>query len=191
MRASEFLEEFANLTGRDAAKLRVIDRALAEAGLRAKAVGSRLPNISTGEAIYLLFAVLGGFPITHSANNAKDLARFELLVNQKKKDVSALAKALDIKTDYLEHLSLADVVKRICRRLALGQISPSTKIKLEVEGGAIATISINAGLESGKITFVGATDVVPRDFLELRVVNQNILRWIGTSTSAHWATEDE
>lgn len=183
MHAAQFVNELAVIIGKDAAWLRVIDRSLSEAGLRKKGRGKTLPNVCTEEGVRLLLAVLGGRVAIRSAENARDLSWFELHVHQTANDLSLLAEAIAIPVPQLGSMSLEQILCLICSRLAIGEISRNDLIELKVEQGSLVTIEMKLGDIKGEVSFSGVTTPAgSNNFREHRVVNQNVLRWIGENT---------
>ncbi len=178
MIAPEYVAEFSKRIGRDAASVRVADRALADAGLRNKAIGKRLPDIQLTEGVLLLLALMSGQPKSRAAESALELSEFKV---QDGENLASLAALLGVKKSELVQISLLDAIRRICACLPPKRDKNKTQVvEIEVEEGGFATVRIETETHDGKIMFSGRGSRANSPvFREIRIVSDQVLRWIG------------
>lgn len=183
MHAIQFVNELAAKIGRDAKSIRVVDRALAEAGLRQTSAGRKFPDVTIEEAVYLLLALLSGFPATRAAEGASKLSKFRLGSGHQQKP-ETLAKALKISTSRLGKLTLLEVVSLLCIYLARGSIDPNTHaFRLEVSDGELACVEVvdlSGRASSAEVYFRDYDPIsIGEGFSESRSANSVLFQWIG------------
>jgi hypothetical protein len=185
MRATQFVAEFAALTRQEEATLRVIDRAIAEAGLRHRASGKRLPDLELEEGVLFLLAVLANTKPTRAAQAAQQLAEFRCVVGQDRKAASLLARTIGVPFASLSKLKLSDVVAKLCIILADGLFPKDGTITLTIDRGGPAFLNMHLG-QHIFLQFTGTTfvdDSSPDLLRETREARERLLRWIGQNTS--------
>lgn len=184
MHALQFVQEFATFTGQDYATLRVIDRALADAGLRAKAKGKRMPDVTLDEGVMFLLAVLANTHPTRAAEAAQDIATFRIMSGRRAKGASILARIVGRPVAEMESMHLVEAVTAICRRL------PGTDrwAELSVDRDGTAFIQVWPSADFGAdgpaiLWFVGlGPSRTPKMLTETRTAAPALLSWIGENT---------
>jgi hypothetical protein len=186
MHALQFVNEFADFTGQDYASLRVIDRALAEAGLRRKASGKRLPDITRFEAVMFLLAVLAHDQPTLASRAAAEVGKHRLMIGENtRKEMSLLAKTVDLPASELPNLILANAVMRVCASL-LRRPDAFAELAVDRNGPAILQLwdSQKFGADGPAVfRFVGTIETrVPKILTETRTASTELLQWIAEET---------
>jgi hypothetical protein len=192
MHAAQFVAEFAALTRQDVSTLRVIDRSLAEAGLRERARGKRLPNLKLEEGILFLFAVLANVQPTRAAEAALEIAAFKAgLVHQDRKRVSLFARLIGVPIATVAKLKLSDVMAMLCSSLVNKRLPKNiTGRVVMICGGGPVLLSLLVGNDHILLQFAGPMNtgvpIKPIEeelFVELREATLHLLLWIGENTA--------
>lgn len=186
MHALQFVEAYAALTDQDYATLRVIDRALADAGLRAKAKGKRLPEVTLREGVLFLLAALAFTHPTRAAEAAVELAGSKGGVFMRgRKSIGMFARMMRRPVSEIANLSLFDVVIELCPRLRSG----AEWAEVSVERDGYAFISFGPLVESkptndfGQVRFDTPGNRRPKKiFTETKSASPELLKWIGENT---------
>lgn len=203
MNALQFVKGFADRFDLDHASLRVIDRALADAGLRKKAKGRHRPDISLKEGIGFVFAVLANQNPTQAAKSAVELANFHLLYSGPKhsrhKAVVKLGRLINRPAAELMFAPLFDVVFDLCRRFP---DHPRLGLELSVHrnaGGASLMFSRDADdyLPENGLLFKGqdftldietrrpvhVKSAEPRDMVDTRTAMPKVWWWVSENAN--------
>jgi len=186
MHAAQFVSDFAALTRQEQSTLRVIDRALAEAGLRQRASGKRLPDLKLEEGVLFLLAVLVNAKPTRAAQAAEQLAEFRCVVGQDRKSASLLAQTIGVPFAALSKLKLSQVVAKLCIRLADHLIPDDVRVLVVMQRGGPAFLQMHLGQHHIFLQFFGTTfidDSSPDLLRETREATEGLLRWIGQNTA--------
>lgn len=188
MHALQFVQEFAAFTGQDYASLRVIDRALADAGLRAKAKGKSLPDVTLEEGAMFLIAVLANSQPTQAAQAALEIAAARCFAGQAgpqhrdRKSVVMLARIIGCPAADTSKIKLVDVLVSLIRPGA------KTWAELTVHRDGPATLSfgrdgVEHADEFSQLRFDNlAAHWEPKPLTETRTAGPDLFRWIRDHT---------
>ncbi|WP_147147474.1 hypothetical protein [Reyranella soli] len=193
MHALQFVQEFATFTGQDYASLRVIDRALAERGLRAKAKGKRLPDVTLGEGVMFLLAVLANTQPTRAAEAALELAQsycFSAPRHRNRKSLAMLTRMTGLPVTEWSgpkmrpppriSASLINVVATLCRPRPGGRWA---ELSVQRDGPAFLAFGQADSDNHGELRFDNPNKVrEPKSLIETRTAMPDLLRWIGENT---------
>jgi hypothetical protein len=179
MHALQFVQEFAAITGQDYASLRVIDRALADAGLRAKARGKRLPDVTREEALTFLLAVLANDQPTRAAESVRAVAAFRPMQGPEyTKDATVLARTIGYPLKLVWKLHLLGALTELCVRLCERK---DMFAEVSVDRGGAAFVQFGAG--PAILQFVGTLDSRrPKILTETRTASARLMHWIANCT---------
>lgn len=184
MKAKDAIPAIAEVTGFPEASLKVADRALADAGMRAKGRGPTPPDLNRQDMIRLLLAVMGA-PILSRANEyIADVNRFRLLVHgitRKGGDVANLTKCIGLSADELAEKPLVDVLAIITEHLK-GMGGESAQVRLHVAANSYVIIEVVSGDFTGEIQFTGALDFHPGFVRRYAEADNNMLCWIAENS---------
>ena len=181
MHAQEFNVNLAAITGFEETQVRTADRVLSDAGLRTKAVGRSLPDVTLGEGVRLLMALCAAKNVTAADRVAHDLSRFSLLRFDAPLEVAEkIAKAcFGVSFASLQQMNPIEAVGYACRHLAAGNY-PTGTVWLEVEVGGVVLIQCEGQGVNLELQFTGAQDYTGFPGVQtIRRVRPNVLGWIG------------
>ncbi len=188
MHALQFVQEFAAFTGQDYASLRVVDRALADAGLRAKAKGKSMPDVTLDEGIMFLLAVLANAQPTRAAEAAREIAAFRIWDSRMgRKWLGLLARMTRRPVADMSSITLFEAVTAICRGFPKNEFDWA-EISLHRGGSAFLTFgrTLDPGAQGdAQIQFSGSAETRQPKFLtDTRTALPGLLRWISEHTSS-------
>lgn len=194
MHAQEFNVNLARITGFDETQVRTVDRALADAGLRQKASGRNLPDITLVEGVTLLLALCGAMKLTSSDQLATTYRSFAanspfsltgVSVNRMEEDQlpdDFMKKHFGFDKAALfgpERLNLIGAVSILCRHLA-HEYNGEAYVGVEVQIGSFVSIQCDTGRMQMQIHFSGVMDAAGIPGVEtLRRIRPEVLAWIG------------
>ena len=122
MRVQEFITKLAPMLGVDVAELVAVDRYLAIAGMRAKARGKAVPDITVREGLRLPLAVMASRTPAQAVTDLHDVERFKMIATGPrvvKGKPQALTQLIGLRLSELEELPLIDVLARMTPGLKL------------------------------------------------------------------------
>lgn len=181
MKAPEFVERLAEVLGEPAPMVRAIDRALAEADLRAKGRGTNAPDMSVRDGLTILLGVLGARTASRADEDVKDMARFQFLVHGaiiEHGTLDALPSAVGMALSEIEGQPIIDVLSRIASHLAETGEGWGADVWLEVEIGGPIALQFRHGDITGELIFVGATSIRRTALRRIATVDGSVLAWI-------------
>lgn len=195
MRATEFIEELASQTGIDVTELQTVDKALVERGLRRKARGRAVPDVTTQEGLRLLLGVTGARRLTLAAEYVEAVQALRPVAMEdmrgKPLDTSLLEDWFEVSRDDLQAMPLIDVLLRVCFLLAIvdpeNDIPPGTFImEVSEHGASIQAQEIEPGrlLRSASLTFRIPGSPYPVGVHRISIVQPSVLHWIARNTKA-------
>lgn len=200
MKAKELIPAFAAITGADmngmsAESIKVADRALADAGLRAKGRGPVPPEVTMQDVIRLLLGTFGSPALSRANEYAADAARFtcfdvmikEYVPSTESHDPDAALRAcIGMGRNEIEAMSLMNALITLCLHLSKTAQSgddamvstPLVEVEINVSGPVI--IGVQDMEIRAEIQFSGAVDHVGQPGVRrVSEVSRHVLRWIG------------
>lgn len=192
MHAKQFVKEFAAYAEleQDLATLQVIDRALAEAGFRAKTKGKRMPDVTIKEGMLFLLAVLANVQPTRAADAVVELGHFRILQSREGRSaLTMLARQLRRPVAEVLPMRLLDVLVALSGKLtASPDYGPWVELSVVRGGSAFLTLGKNmddAGPDGGfgQVQFCGTLGTrIPKMLSESRTASPGLVRWVALNT---------
>ena len=158
MRGNEFITRIAPMLGIDVAELVTIDRYLATAGMRAKAQGRAVPDITLKEGLRFPLALMASRTPAQAITDLHDVERFKMMargISVENGKPQALKQLIGLRLSELEELPLIDVLARMAVHLAKGG---DAGVWLKVDLGGPVTIQVEDEAFTGEIIFTGSMD---------------------------------
>lgn len=190
MHAKQFVKEFAAYAqlDHDLATLSVIDRALAEAGFRAKTKGKRMPDVTIKEGMLFLLAVLANVHPTKAADAVVHLGHFRIRRSERHtpKPLNAMARQLRRPAEEIEGMPLLDVLIGFSGKLtASPDKGPWVEITVHRHGSAFLSFGRSADDDGfGQLQFSGDWETrMPRMLTESRTASPGLVRWVAMNTA--------
>ncbi|MBZ0127971.1 MAG: hypothetical protein K8F59_02540 [Rhodobacteraceae bacterium] len=200
MKAKEMILAFAEATGMAPEEVKVADRALADAGLRAKGRGPTPPEVTMQDVIRLLLGAYGSRYLSRANEYAADAARFAFLGSEIEPwpgdDIDEVMRdLLGFDSKQVKYLTLLDAFVEICRNLSRAKFADlggvPTSVWVNIDRGGMIEIAFNANGGGGKLYFSGAVEGIGQPGVEVRAhVSPIVLRWIGMNFQPEAALTD-
>ncbi len=198
MRAKEMIPEFAEVTGIPAESVKVADRALADAGMRAKGRGPKPPEVTRQDVLRLLLGVVGSPALSRAHEYAAEASTAKIAYSHiSRGGYDDLKYLIGLDEDKLKGMNLLDALTTICANLSkpefeyMGYALGVGEVKLEIPVGGPVDLYVSNGLDAeAHYQFNVVTNYPGFPGVErLGRVRGSVLAWIGRTFNPE--AEDE
>lgn len=195
MKTKEYITELAAKLGIEKSDIELADRYLAAAGLRQKASGRAVPDITTREALRILLGIMAARQPSQVVDDVLDVERFKLMAHgimTERGSAENLKTAIGVSVAELEKMHLIDALERIAQFVGVPEnqhFSPVgdpafADVYLEVIRSGVVSLKVDGGGFMGKIVFSGAMDLAgSHEFHQVTTLGANAFAWIGRVTA--------
>jgi len=194
MKARQLVPAFAALIGEPAERVKVADRALADAGMRAKGRGRVPPDVTAQDVIRLLLGVFGSRYLSRAHEHVASLTAFRLSrVAFDHCEVADPALALQsvtglTDTDVSNQIGLLSALEKVCKHVAEshGPDAPIVELEIDLEGPV--AIQFDGDGIKGQVFFIGVLSGQANHNVRVSAhVSRQVLAWIGSHFRAEGA----
>ncbi len=184
MNAAQFIPAAAAVFGIPETELRTVDRALADAGLREKALGRSFPEFSRTEAVRLLLGACASTRLTEADKTVSDVQKFMGVPPYGTEDDAFCRASFRFSAREAQSLTILQALERVCGWLASSD-APEWGVEVEIAVGGPIHIQAH-DWDTGRrasMQFIGVLSHEGYPGIEtVRHVRKHALKWIGTNT---------
>jgi hypothetical protein len=184
VRAAQFVEELSRKMGLVSGEAALVDRYLAQAGMRSKASGREYPNITATEAVRIPLALMCARTPARSVQDLRDVERFRMMshgITVENGSIDNLKAVIGFSESEIENMDLIDVLAAVALYVATPwRSAPRAMVWVEVNLGGAVTLQVKGGGFKGEITFIGVMDPGhSMEFSRSSRLGPKIFAWIG------------